>query len=173
MRNIMLTVCGLLVLILTGCRQEEKPGIDRVLDVNISLEAKAISLDEPCYLSVSLKNESLNPVTLPDGMVILEFTSYSGRVQHMLPVYGDGNNPDPEWEVWKNYTLEAGEVINFKLDIRKLLYGNKVLIPGGLPADDYTLNAFLTPVKDIGTIRSALKIRSNYIDVAVNTSTES
>lgn len=169
----MLSVCGLLVFILAGCKQEDVPALDRVLDVDIALETKAISLDEPCYLKVSLTNESLNPVTLPDGMVILEFTSYSGSVQQMVPVNVDVNNPDPEWKQLNNYTLEAGEVINLQIDIRELLYGNEVLFPGGLPADEYTLNAFLTPVKDIGTIQNALKVRSNYIDVEVNNSTES
>ena len=168
MKSDMIWLSGLLMLSITGCQQEKDQELDKALDLNISFEDENSMPDLPEYLSVSLVNDSESPVKLPDGLWVLEFTSYSGSVQRMVPLSEDYIKSDPEWSQYKDYTLQPGEKLDLRIGLRDILLDTPGRLAIGLPADDYTVNAFLTPETQVENLPVATKIRSNYLDLAID-----
>lgn len=172
MKSNMIWLSGLLMLSIAGCQQETKQEPEEALDMNISFADENSSSDLPEYLSVSLVNESKDPVKLPDGLWVMEFTSYSGSVQRMVPLSEEHIKSDPEWSQYKDYILQPGEKLDLRIGLREILLDSPGRLAIGLPADDYTLNAFLTPETQVENLPVATKIRSNYLDLAIDYSQE-
>lgn len=154
-----------------GCQRVQNVELAKALDVGISFEEYESEL--PDYLSLTLTNESSVPLSLPDGLIVLEFTSFSGSLQRMVPVAEDLIESDPEWSNYKEYRLHPGEKLDLRISIREMLNGSKSGGSLSLPADDYTLNAFFTADKKVERLPVARKVRSNYIDLELNYSTNS
>ena len=151
------------MMLFSGCQQEQEAGFESALDMDIRFEYQDSELPE--YLSLSLENESESPLTLPDGLMVLEFTSYSGSIHQMIPLSPEKFRSDRGWDHYKSARLLPGEKVDLLVDIRQLLPGISPGISELLPADDYTLNAFVTAEESIKDLPLAFKVRSNYLDL--------
>ena len=164
-RMIMLT--AMFALVIPGCQQEQGTNLSNTYDLNISIDTKQIKINMDNYLYLTVENISSIPVKMPEGMLVLEFTSYSGSVVETVALTSGMLEAHPDWEKYKDYTLQPEEKINLRVDLENVLFGGDGITPLRLPTDSYALNAYITRDQEINTASNGNKLRSNYLYVDI------
>ncbi len=154
------------VVLSQSCKNEQRVDLDRALDIAISLENKQLTEGVPNLLTLKMENTSDRTVKVPNSDLVIEFTSFSGSVKRVIPLR-DIANGTSDLEHLTSLSLKPGEEKDIRVELGNLVFGKLQNTDNKLPADDYTINVFLTADKDLQDLRYADNIRSNYIDVYI------
>ena len=157
----------MIALVLPGCQQEQETDLNNTLDLKISVNANKIMINADNYLDLSVENISSKPVKMPDGLLVLEFTSYSGSIREAIALTPEMLEAQPEWEEYRDYILEANEKIDLHIDLGNILFGGEGIDPLHLPTDSYAINAYYTPGNVVDVSLNSGKVRSNYLYVDI------
>ena len=160
-RMIMLTAG--LALVVMSCQQEQENTLTTTFDINISFDADQVIYGEDNYLYLTMENISSSPAGIPDGMIVLEFTSYSGSIKRNVPLQAHNIKVEPDWKQYKEYVLQSGEKINLRINLNTIIYGGDGQSPAGIPGDGYAINAYLTAERNMEDLTGVEKLRSNYL----------
>jgi len=161
----MMLIIGVVVLF-QSCKNEQHVDLGRALDITISLESEQLTEGIPNFLSLSMKNTSDCVVKVPDDDLIIEFTSYSGSIKRIIPLREISNDVSDLTSL-SDLNLKSGEERIARIELGNLVFGALQNSDKKLPADDYTINVFLTAETCKQEVKFANNIRSNYLDVSI------
>ena len=154
------------VILSQSCDKGQRVTLDRALDIAISLENKQLTEGMPNFLTLKMENTSDRTVKVPNSDLVIEFTSFSGSIKRVIPLR-DIVNGTSDMERITGLKLKPREEKDIRIELGNLIYGKLQKTDNKLPADDYTINVFLTADKDLQDLRYADNIRSNYIDIYI------
>lgn len=165
MKTRILLFIGIVVLF-QCCQNEQQVNLDRALDIKLSLESSKLNEGVPNYLTLKMENTSDDVVKVPDSNMIVEFTSYSGSIQRIIPLH-DIVNGNSDFGSLSDLTVLPGEEKLIRIELGDVVFSKLQNTDNQLPADDYTINIFLTPEKNMKDVTYADNIRSNYVDLMI------
>ena len=148
------------------CQNEQQVDLDRTLDIKLSLESSKLKDGVPNFLTLKMENNSDQVVKVPDCELIIEFTSYSGGIQRIIPIR-EIINGTTNLELLSEMKLSPGENETIRMELGDLVFSRLGNTINKLPADDYTINVYLTTEYEKKDNRFADNIRSNYVDVLI------
>lgn len=163
MRVILLTGC---LVVFQCCTNEQHVDLNRALDIDISLESKQLNEGTPNFLTLKMENTSDHLVKVPDSELVIEFTSYSGSIKRIIPLR-EISNGMPDLKSLSGLNLKPGEAKFIRVELGDIVFSKLRNTDKKLPADDYTINIFLTTQEEVKDLRYADNIRSNYLDVYI------
>ena len=166
MKTRVLLIVGIVVLFQCSQKNEQQVNLDRALDIKLSLESSKLNQGEPNYLTIKMQNTSDNSVKVPDSNMIVEFTSYSGSIRRVIPLQ-EIVNGDSDVSSLSDLTLKPKEEKLIRIELGNVVFSKLQNTDNQLPADDYTINIFLAPEKDMKEVKYADNVRSNYVDVMI------
>lgn len=166
MKTRVLLIVGIVVLFQCCQKNEQQVNLDRALDIKLSLESSKLNQREPNYLTIKMQNTSDNSVKVPDSNMIVEFTSYSGSIRRVIPLQ-EIVNGDSDVSSLSDLTLKPKEEKLIRIELGNVVFSKLQNTDNQLPADDYTINIFLAPEKDMKEVKYADNVRSNYVDVMI------
>lgn len=159
---------GVVALAFLCCKQEQQEDLNRILDLSITLDQKEIQSNGANYLNLSIENISSVPISFPVGVLVLEFTSYSGSIQRTIPLSDNIILESANWQESVDFILQTKEQINLKIDLGSIIYGSIDQASLSIPADSYAVNAYFAKSDGSEIIQIAEKVRSNYLYVSIN-----
>jgi len=165
MKTRIMLIFGIVVLF-QCCQNEQQVDLDRALDIVLSIENKQLNEGVPNFLTLKMENSSDHVVNVPDSDLIIEFTSYSGSIRRVISLREIVNGTS-DLESLSDLSLVPGEEKFIRVELGDIVFSRLRDTDNKLPADDYTINIFLTPDKESMDMKYADNIRSNYVDVLI------
>lgn len=155
-----------LVVLFQSCNTEQRTDLDRALDIKISLENKQLNEGTPNILTLKMENTSDHILTVPDNDLIIEFTSFSGSIKRIIPLRQIANG-NSDLALLSGLKIKPGDKKIISIDLGSVVFNRLQNSDNALPADDYTINIFLSREPKKRDIKYADNIRSNYVDVLI------